>query len=98
VKISHAMMSDSTALKTLAFVTFIFLPPTFISSIFSMTFFNYDNGVFSVAGEIWIYWAFAIPTTLISTIVWQFWHKISPKERKEAPLKNAATFSLRDIV
>lgn len=98
VKISHAMMSDSTALKTLAFVTFIFLPPTFISSLFSMTFFNYDNGVFSVAGEIWIYWAFAIPTTLVSTIVWQFWHKISPKERKEAPLKNAATFSLRDIV
>ncbi|OQE26459.1 hypothetical protein PENSTE_c005G00931 [Penicillium steckii] len=98
VKISHAMMSDSTALKTLAFVTFIFLPPTFISSIFSMTFFNYDNGVFSVAGEIWIYWAFAIPTTLISTIVWQFWHKISPKERKEAPLKHAATFTMQDIV
>lgn len=93
------MMSDSTALKTLAFVTFIFLPPTFISSIFSMSFFKFDDeGVFRLSGDFWIYWAFALPTTIVSTIVWQFWHKISPKERRERPLREAATFELRDLV
>lgn len=99
VKISHAMMSDSTALKTLAFVTFAFLPPTFISSVFSMSFFKYDdNDGFIVSKEFWIYWAFAVPTTVITTLLWQFWHKISPKERRERPLRNAATFELRDLV
>ncbi|KAJ5999968.1 hypothetical protein N7481_000377 [Penicillium waksmanii] len=99
VKISHAMMSDSTALKTLAFVTFVFLPPTFISSIFSMSFFKYDDGTgFTMSGEIWIYWAFALPTTIVSTLIWQFWHKISPRQRRERPLRNAATFELRDLV
>ncbi|KAJ5404223.1 hypothetical protein N7509_004094 [Penicillium cosmopolitanum] len=97
VKISHAMMSDSTALKTLAFVTFVFLPPTFISSIFSMSFFKFDDG-FTMSGEIWIYWAFALPTTIVSTLIWQFWHKISPRQRRERPLRNAATFELRDLV
>lgn len=99
VKISHAMMSDSTALKTLAFVTFVFLPPTFISSIFSMSFFKFDDGGnFSMSGEFWIYWAFALPTTIVSTLIWQFWHLFSPRERRERPLRNAATFEMRDFV
>ncbi|KAJ5763027.1 hypothetical protein N7533_001708 [Penicillium manginii] len=99
VKISHAMMSDSTALKTLAFVTFVFLPPTYISSLFSMTFFQVVDGKgFTVSREFWIYWAIALPVTIVSTLIWQFWHKISPKERRERPIRNAVTFELKDLV
>ncbi|KAJ5085299.1 hypothetical protein N7532_010070, partial [Penicillium argentinense] len=89
VKISQAMMSDNTALKTLAFVTFIFLPPTFISSIFSMAFFDFspDSG-FTVSKDMWIYWAFAIPTTLLTGVMWQYWHKFAPRKQVQRRLQS----------
>lgn len=79
-KISRAMMSDSAALKTLAFVTFTFLPPTFICAVFSMSFFNYDQNLgWRVSGKFWIYWACAVPTTVISAALWFYWQKDSPQ-------------------
>lgn len=96
VKISQAMMSDSTALKTLAFVTFAFLPPTFICSVFSMSFFNYSaDAGWTVSKDIWIYWAFAVPTTVVTTLLWHYWHKFIPRERVE---RKTARFSLRQFV
>lgn len=63
---------DSAAMKKIAYVTLIFLPPTFICALFSMSFFNYslDSG-WSVAKEFWIYWASAIPTTIVIILIWQ---------------------------
>ncbi|KAJ5664706.1 hypothetical protein N7462_011519 [Penicillium macrosclerotiorum] len=94
VKISSAMMSDSAALKTLAFVTFVFLPPTFICAVFSMSFFNYSDSGWRVSSKIWIYWAFAVPTTIISAFVWGYWHKVSPMDTNE---KIGTTMKLRDM-
>ncbi|KAJ5157634.1 uncharacterized protein N7482_008734 [Penicillium canariense] len=82
VKISRAMMTDSAALKTLAFVTFTFLPPTFICAVFSMSFFNYDQSTgWKASGKLWIYWAFAIPTTVITALLWNYWHRVPPPEQ-----------------
>ncbi|KAJ5732261.1 hypothetical protein N7493_003742 [Penicillium malachiteum] len=81
VDISAAARSDSATMKTLAFVTLTFLPPTFISAIFSMSFFNYDqDGGWSMSNKIWIYWVFAIPITLATAIVWQYWHRFFPED------------------
>ncbi|KAJ5087378.1 hypothetical protein N7456_010994 [Penicillium angulare] len=83
VEISAAARSDSATMKTLAFVTLTFLPPTFISAIFSMSFFNYDRDLgWAVSSDIWIYWVFAIPTTIATAVVWQYWHKIFPSHTK----------------
>lgn len=80
VKIGEAARADSATMKTLAFVTLIFLPPTFISTIFGMQFFAYDadNG-FDLASEFWIYWAITIPTTAITCLVWGYWSKLFPQ-------------------
>ncbi|KAK1981474.1 hypothetical protein LZ30DRAFT_782007 [Colletotrichum cereale] len=71
---------DSTAMKTLALVTMIFLPPTFIATLFSMSMFDWQ-GPSSTAGgigrtvvpEFWIYWAVSVPLTLAIVVGWRVW-------------------------
>lgn len=76
VEIGRAAQSDNAAMKTIAFVTLAFLPPTFVSAIFSMSFFSYeDSGEWVVSEKFWIYWVCAVPTTVITTLLWYFWHK-----------------------
>lgn len=91
VQISHAARLDSATMKTLSFVTLTFLPPTFISAIFSMSFFNYDRDLgWAVSDMFWIYWVFAIPTTIATGLIWQYWSRIFPRHssshvQKEKP-------------
>lgn len=74
VEIGRLARSDGVAMKTVAFVTLAFLPSTFVSAIFSMSFFTFsvDDG-WAVSGMIWVYWAFAVPLTLVSFLVWRWW-------------------------
>ncbi|KAK1716670.1 uncharacterized protein BDZ83DRAFT_587293 [Colletotrichum acutatum] len=71
---------DSTAMKTMAVVTMVFLPPTF--TIFSMSFFNWqassssgdDGGAEpTVVPQFWIYWAVSLPLTIAIVIGWRVW-------------------------
>ncbi|KAJ6104369.1 hypothetical protein N7523_010689 [Penicillium sp. IBT 18751x] len=79
VEISRAARSDSATMKTLAFVTLTFLPPTFICAVFSMSFFHYDSGEgWAVSNQIWIYWVIAVPTTIATALVWNYWTKLFP--------------------
>jgi Mg2+ and Co2+ transporter CorA len=77
LEIGRATQLDSATMKTIAFVTLTFLPPTFICAIFSMSFFNYgpDTG-WNMSSNFWIYWVFAIPTTVITTVLWTYWGDI----------------------
>ncbi|CRJ98658.1 hypothetical protein BN1708_009476 [Verticillium longisporum] len=77
VEIARAAQSDSAAMKTISFLTLAFLPATFISAVFSMSFFNVDDdtGEWSVSNKIWIYWAFAVPVTLVTTGLWYRWQR-----------------------
>ncbi|KGO36417.1 Amino acid/polyamine transporter I [Penicillium expansum] len=77
LEIGRATQLDSATMKTIAFVTLTFLPPTFICAIFSMSFFNFggDNG-WTMSSKFWIYWVFAIPTTAFTTLVWTYWPNI----------------------
>ncbi|EUC39982.1 hypothetical protein COCMIDRAFT_10046 [Bipolaris oryzae ATCC 44560] len=71
-----AAKEDSGVMRTIAVVTMFFLPPTFISAVFSMSFFNYTPpqdgaaGKWSVSDRFWIYWAFAIPLTALTLGIW----------------------------
>lgn len=74
VQISHAARLDSATMKTISFVTLTFLPPTFVSAIFSMSFFNYDRDLgWAVSDKFWLYWVFAIPTTIATGLLWLLW-------------------------
>ncbi|ETS78910.1 hypothetical protein PFICI_08763 [Pestalotiopsis fici W106-1] len=78
VKIGEAAKIDSAAMKTISLLTLAFLPPTFICAIFSMSFFNYDSeGGWTVSNQFWMYWAFAVPLTLLTSIVCYKWQDIT---------------------
>ncbi|KAK4462990.1 hypothetical protein QBC42DRAFT_266827 [Cladorrhinum samala] len=66
---------DNSVLKSIALLTMIFLPATFISALFSTTFFSYgdDSTGWQVSDKMWIYWATTIPATLFIIISWQVW-------------------------
>lgn len=77
VKIGEAAKIDSAAMKTISLLTLAFLPPTFICAIFSMSFFNYDQSTgWSMSAQFWLYWAFAIPLTLITSVVCYKWQPL----------------------
>ncbi|KAK2051132.1 hypothetical protein LY76DRAFT_486698, partial [Colletotrichum caudatum] len=47
----------------------LFLPGTFVSGFFSMSFFAFDSGSWPYARYIWIWFATAIPITIIGLIL-----------------------------
>jgi hypothetical protein len=72
---------DSAAMKTLAFITAVFLPPSYIAALFSMTMFNWQasdgdgNGGSVVSSTFWIYWVVSAPLTVGILLGWRFWWK-----------------------
>ncbi|KAI4599574.1 hypothetical protein KJ359_002021 [Pestalotiopsis sp. 9143b] len=78
--VAHATGLDSTAMKVLAIVTVVFLPPSFIATLFSMSMFNWqssestsDNGSEIVASNFWIYWVTTVPLTLVILVAYRLW-------------------------
>ncbi|KAK3987792.1 hypothetical protein QBC44DRAFT_116468 [Cladorrhinum sp. PSN332] len=66
---------DNSVLKSIALLTMIFLPATFISALFSTTFFSYgeDGTGWQVSDKMWVYWATTIPATLFIILCWRIW-------------------------
>ncbi|OIW26695.1 hypothetical protein CONLIGDRAFT_646845 [Coniochaeta ligniaria NRRL 30616] len=67
---------DSASMFTLAVVTTIFLPPTFVAGVFGTPFF--DTGVSSsliVSHHFWIFPAVAVPLTVCVLGVWLWWFR-----------------------
>ncbi|PHH68599.1 hypothetical protein CDD83_6031 [Cordyceps sp. RAO-2017] len=71
-RIAHASKRDSTAMKTISLMGALFLPGTYLASVFSMTFFNFQAGVTDhVASQLWIYFVVTVPLT--GAIVGSWW-------------------------
>ncbi|EMR64237.1 hypothetical protein MGN70_010665 [Eutypa lata] len=93
-RLAHASKRDSTAMKTLSLLGAVFLPGTFLSSVFSMTFFDFNVGPeygpdVDTSGEgaqvseyLWIYFVVTIPLTLL--IVGSWWFLDRRRERQYA--------------
>ncbi|KAL5092937.1 hypothetical protein Trisim1_000666 [Trichoderma cf. simile WF8] len=67
-KLAHASERDAKSMKGISLLGTIFLPGTFLASIFSTTFFDFGNGTDTaavVSHKFWVYWAFTIPFTLV---------------------------------
>ena len=85
VAIGKAAKEDSAAMKTIATLTLIFLPPTFISSVFSMSFFKFDTDTgWTMSKNFWMYWVWAIPMTMITSALWYYWQKQMGPGRNQA--------------
>ncbi|KAL8993573.1 MAG: hypothetical protein Q9169_006241 [Polycauliona sp. 2 TL-2023] len=79
-KIARDAQRDSSSMITIAAVTMVFLPGTFISAVFSMAFFNAgtdENGkaTLEVSPLVWYFPAVTIPLTILVLLVWEFWRR-----------------------
>ncbi|KAL4998506.1 Alpha/Beta hydrolase protein [Aspergillus recurvatus] len=74
---------DSTSMKILAFITTVFLPGSYVATLFSMNMFNWDAGASdaessdsggsTISPQFWIYWAVAAPLTALTLAGWALW-------------------------
>ncbi|ODA80038.1 hypothetical protein RJ55_02996 [Drechmeria coniospora] len=70
-RIAHASKRDSAAMKTISLMGALFLPGTYLASVFSMTFFNFQaEATRAVAPQLWIYFVVTIPLTAIIVCSW----------------------------
>ncbi|ORY05178.1 hypothetical protein BCR34DRAFT_48884 [Clohesyomyces aquaticus] len=82
VQIAQAVRNDSIPMRTIAYVTLVLLPGTFIAAIFGMNFFQFDtpSRTLIVAKSIWQYFVIAIPITIITIIIWNYWVRLETKK------------------
>ncbi|KAF6754143.1 hypothetical protein DFP72DRAFT_1170586 [Ephemerocybe angulata] len=78
-RIAAETHNDSSSMITMAALTMLFLPGTFVSAIFSMVFFQtttVEGGrALSVAPSWWLFPAATIPLTLMVFVVWHLWRR-----------------------
>ncbi|MCJ1253613.1 hypothetical protein MMC24_001425 [Lignoscripta atroalba] len=92
-QIAVASKRDSSAMKTVALITVLFLPGTFVAAIFSMSMFDWQPSSGqatnttttpsrrpSVSPFLWIYWAITIPFTFIVLAAWRIWWILEDKK------------------
>jgi hypothetical protein len=81
IRLARASRSDSNTMKAITILTMVFLPATFVCSLFSMGFFDFTaaatdeddsnlgaaphHSTMRVAGQFWIYFAVAVPLTIL---------------------------------
>ncbi|CAG8950595.1 hypothetical protein HYFRA_00002804 [Hymenoscyphus fraxineus] len=85
--IADATLRDSSSMKTIALLTMVFLPGTFICSFFSMTMFNWNSqpGEPLVSPYIWAYFVAMVPLTLLVIAIW--WWKTKESRREQEDLR-----------
>ncbi|KAL2062433.1 hypothetical protein VTL71DRAFT_6699 [Oculimacula yallundae] len=84
-EIAAATLRDSSSVKTIAVMTMVFLPGTFICSFFSMTMFNWNKqpGERLVSPYIWVYFVAMLPLTMLVIAVWWWRTKESRREQEQ---------------
>ncbi|ERF72516.1 hypothetical protein EPUS_09294 [Endocarpon pusillum Z07020] len=86
VRIGEEAKKETTAMKAIAVVTMTFLPATFVSSIFSMSFFHFEpsqrgeRDIFIVSDKFWMYWVLAGPLSITVLSLWIFWERMLGKK------------------
>jgi hypothetical protein len=84
-RLAEVTRRDGASMKTLAFLGSLFLPGTFLASIFSMSFFDFGGGMngSSVSTGLWIYFVVMMPLTGIIVGTWWMFDRHSNKENRQ---------------
>ncbi|KAH4817025.1 hypothetical protein HBI55_040160 [Parastagonospora nodorum] len=72
-KVAEQTQRDSASMITIAAMTMLFLPGTFVSAVLSTTFFDFDSDGISVSRKWWILLAATIPLTILVFCIWLYW-------------------------
>lgn len=85
--IANTTKEDSYAMRTIAIMSIIFLPGTFVSSFFSMDMFDWQapKGTSVVSFRFWIYWAVNAPLTVVVVSIWFLWLRTHKKHEVDGP-------------
>jgi len=87
-KIAEQTQRDSASMITIAAVTMLFLPGTFVCTIVSTNLFEFGNGGLQVSSQWWILLAAAIPLTFAVFGIWVGWQRMRRQsQRLKARLK-----------
>ncbi len=94
-----ASKRDNQSLKALSIVGALFLPATLLSSLFSMTFFNFQTGNGddspTVAPTLWIYFVITVPLTVAVLLVMFWWDRT--REKRFAEEEQEISMTLPDL-
>ncbi|KAF1837364.1 hypothetical protein BDW02DRAFT_491758 [Decorospora gaudefroyi] len=72
-EVARQTQRDSASMITMATVTMVFLPGTFISTVLSTTFFDYGDDGLHVSARWWVLLATTVPLTVLVVGVWLAW-------------------------
>ncbi|KAI1323068.1 hypothetical protein F5Y16DRAFT_20710 [Xylariaceae sp. FL0255] len=84
LKVAHHTRRDGELMKSIALLTMIFLPATFVATLFSMGFFNIEgvNGeLLSVSPYIWLYF---VVTIIITSLTLGTWYLLVMRRQKQS--------------
>ena len=82
---------DTSAMKTVAIVTMVFLPGTFVASVFAMPMLNWDAAAYDriVSRRFWMYWIVKVPLTFAVFVIWWAQQKYKEMEERNANKERA---------
>jgi Mg2+ and Co2+ transporter CorA len=90
---------DSIAMRTISILGIVYLPPTFVATLFSVDMFDWGpsadgNGAMELRASpsVWIYCAVAVPLTLATFLVWMLWAR-----KRTARAASASWFIARGL-
>lgn len=88
IKIAASAKKDSIAIMTFTFISGLFLPGTFVSTLFSIPMFNWQaassgSSQRSVSAYFWMYWAVTIPLTIAVMTGWVLWYRYANRKWQE---------------
>ncbi|CAI6099577.1 unnamed protein product [Clonostachys chloroleuca] len=64
---------DNTVMKSIAVLTMVLFPATFLSALFGTAFFNFGDDGWKVSSGFWIYWVVTIPITVMVIFAFRKW-------------------------
>ncbi|KAF4546674.1 Mg2+ transporter protein CorA-like/Zinc transport protein [Lasiodiplodia theobromae] len=86
---------DGFLMKTIAVMTLVYVPGSYIATIFGMNFFDYSETEGLVLSHMfWLYWVLVVILTAITVGTWLIWQRRGKHVRKKAaPKENGRTSS-----
>ena len=72
---------DSIAMKTISILGIVFLPGTYVATLFGTGMFTWvgtggeRTSSLKVSPSMWIYWVITMPLTFVTLVVWLLWSR-----------------------
>ncbi|MCJ1307310.1 hypothetical protein MMC25_000956 [Agyrium rufum] len=90
-RLADASRRDSSAMKTIAVLTIVFIPGTFVAAFFAMPLFDWDASSphAVLRPRFYVYWVVTIPATLLLVLVWRIWIRLNSSDDDTATVRSA---------